>query len=89
MEERESVFLESIFSLMYYMGFTYTEVVNLPLAYRRWFWERCRKEIKGSAPDDEPGNGPSKAMPHQNDPMYAAAVGKHRAQTPSRLRRFT
>jgi hypothetical protein len=83
------VFLEPIFLLMYYLGFTYTEALNLPIVYKRWFIERVAKEIKGSAGEDEPGNGPSKAMNHQNDPMYAAMTGKSRTQTPARLRRFT
>jgi len=88
-ENREQVFLESIFLLIYYLGFTYTEALNLPIVYKRWFIDRVAKEIKGSAGDNEPGNGPSKAMNHQNDPTYAALAGKHRAQTPARLRRFT
>ena len=74
---------------MYYMGFSYTEVINLPIVYRKWFIERVSKEIRGSAPEGEAGNGPSKAAHHQNDPMYAAATGKHRSQQPARLRRFT
>lgn len=73
---------------MFYLGFTYTEALNLPIVYKRWFIERVAKEMKGSAEEGEPGNGPTKAMQHQNDPMYAAAKGKSRVQTPARLRRF-
>jgi hypothetical protein len=87
-ENREQVFLEPIFLLMYYLGFTYSEALNIPIVYKRWFIERVAKEIKGSAGDGEPGNGSSKAMNHQNDPMVAAATGRHRVQTPARLRRF-
>ena len=74
---------------MYYIGFTYTEALNLPIVYRRWFIERVKKEIQGTAAEGEPGNGPTKAMNHQNDPTYAAVTGKHRTNTPARLRRFS
>jgi hypothetical protein len=70
---------------MYYMGFTYKEVMHLPVALKRWFINRVVKELsKGS--DD--GTNQSKAL-HQNSPDVRAMQGMSRTQSPSRLRRFT
>jgi hypothetical protein len=41
--------MNGLFNLMYYMGFTYVEALNLPVVYRRWFIERIAKEMKGDA----------------------------------------
>lgn len=73
---------------MYFLGFTYTEALNLPIVYKRWFLERAAKLMQGTASEGEPGNGPTKDMRAQNDAAYAMSRGKHRVQTPARLRRF-
>ena len=82
----KEVFLEQIFLLMYYMGFTYSESYNLPIWQRAWFLRRLQKEIKQSSGDDSPA--PTRAA-HQNDPTTRSLMGRHRAQSPARLRRFT
>jgi len=70
---------------MYYGGFLYREVYNMPVSYKRWFIERISKELKDS---NEKGQTASRAA-HQNTPDIRAMEGRARAQTPSRLRRFT
>jgi len=70
---------------MYYGGFTYTEAYKLPLAFRKWFVERIIKEINGK----DPNNPPSNRALHANDPQTRELQGMNRAQSPSRLRRFT
>ncbi len=70
---------------MYYGGFSYTEIYNLPITYKRWFIERIGKELNKTS---ESGNTQSKAL-HQNTPDIRALQGKMRQQTPSKLRRFT
>jgi len=70
---------------MYYMGFTYTEAYVLPIWQRHWFIKRINKEIKSSS--DEGGSASRAA--HHNTPDARALQGRQRAQTPSRLRRFT
>ena len=70
---------------MYYGGFLYKEAYNLPVSYKRWFIERIGREINRSA---DAGGAQSRAV-HQNSPDVRAMQGKMRAQTPSRLRRFT
>jgi len=70
---------------MYYGGFLWKEVLHLPVSYKRWFIERISNELKRTS--DE-GNTQSRAL-HQNAPDVRAMQNKARAQTPSRLRRFT
>ena len=74
-------FLEIIFLLMYYMGFSYKEAYDLPIWQREWFIKRINKEIKSS-------QGQSHAA-HANTPDARAMMNKARAQVPAKLRRFT
>jgi hypothetical protein len=74
---------------MYYGGFTWRETIHLPVQYKRWFVNRIVKELnKSSGGDDGGGGGQSRAL-HQNSPETRSMQGMQRAQTPSRLRRFT
>lgn len=66
---------------MYYMGFSYSEVMSLPIWQRIWFVDRMMEEIKNSG-------GQSKAA-HSNAADSRAMSGKARAQVPANLRRFT
>jgi len=77
----KAIFLEPIFTLMYYMGFTYEEGMRLPVWQRKWFIDRLIKEIKQS--------GDSNRAAHTNDPTTRAMMGRHRDQVPAKLRRFT
>ena len=73
------VFLEPMFVLMYYMGFTYQDAYTLPVWQRQWFLERLISEVDKSGQTKESAN----------DPMYNTMAGKHRQTAPARLRRFT
>lgn len=89
----KEIFLEPIFLLMYYCGFSYSEVYNLPVSIRRWYIERVNKELtKGNKdpdnPDAPPEPGPSRA-PQDNSPEVRALQGRARTHVPSRLIRFT
>jgi len=75
------MFLEVIFLLMYYMGFSYEEAYNLPVWQRVWFIKRINKELKDS-------QGQSHAA-HANTADSRAMMGRARSQVPSKLRRFT
>lgn len=81
------IFLEPIFLLMYYGGFTFTEAWNLPARWRRWFIERINTEFEKTS--DENGSGGNSRGAHQNTPDVRQLQGMARASTPSRLRRFT
>lgn len=59
---------------------SYTECRNIPIRYRTWFIDRAVKEIKKS------GDSKSAAS---NSPDARALSGKHRADVPAKLRRFT
>ena len=78
----KDLFLEPTFSLMYYMGFTYTECMQLPIWQRKWFLERLLKEMEQS-------NGQNSRAAHANDPATRSMTGLHTSQTPAKLRRFT
>lgn len=83
--DKEQLILEPAFLLIYYGGFTWNETLHLPVAYKRWFIERIVRELnKGS----EDGTNQTRAL-HQNSPDVRSMQNKARAQTPSRLRRFT
>ena len=84
-EDKEILILEPAFALMYYGGFLWREVYNLPVSYKRWFIDRINRELKQTS---DSGNTQSRAL-HQNPPDVAALQGKMRSQVPSRLRRFT
>ncbi len=67
------------------MGFTFEECYRLPVWQRLWFLERLNKEIKAA---NDAQSGANRAA-HANTPDARALMGRHRAQTPARLRRFT
>ncbi len=74
---------------MYYGGFSYTEAYNIPVAYKKWFIDRTRKEIQGPEKDsNNPGQGNSRAH-HHNPSDVASLMGKTRPESPARLRRFS
>lgn len=70
---------------MYYGGFLWKEIYNLPVTYKRWFIDRIVKELTKSS---DGGGQASRAM-HQNTPESRSLQGMARPQVPSRLRRFT
>ena len=70
---------------MYYGGFSYTEIYNLPVSYKRWFIQRISNELNKTA---EKGETQTKAL-HQNTPDIRSLQGKMRSQVPAKLRRFT
>ncbi len=78
----KEIFLEPTFSLMYYMGFTYTECMRLPVWQRRWFLDRIVQELEKS-------KGQNSRAAHANDPQSRAMMGANRQTVPAKLRRFT
>lgn len=84
-EDKEQLVLEPAFLLMYYGGFLWHETIHLPVAYKRWFIDRLVRELNKGEGE---GTSSSRAL-HQNSPDVRAMQNKARAQTPSRLRRFT
>ena len=67
---------------MYYMGFSYVEVYNIPIWQRTWFIGRINDELKKNS------DGGNRAA-HANHPEARALMGRARAQVPAKLRRFT
>ena len=84
-EDKGNVTLESVFTLMYYGGFTFTEAWNLPVAYRQWFLNRITREINGKSGE---GNGSSRGVQH-NTQDVRSLQGMTRTQQPARLTRFS
>ena len=78
-------FLEPIFALMYYLGFSYSEAYSLPIWQRRWFIKRIQKEIKDSSDN---GTGASRGAQH-NSADARSLLGRTRNQVPAKLRRFS
>jgi len=81
----KNLFLEQIFALMYYSGFTYTEAYFLPVWQRQWFIERVNKELKDA--NDKDGNR-SRAL-HHNTASAREYQNMARSQVPARMRRFS
>ena len=68
---------------MYHCGFSWWETMTMPVAYKRWFIERIKREYESK------GEGAPTRTAHQNTPDVRSMMGMNRAQVPSRLRRFT
>ena len=81
----KEVYLEHIFLLMYYMGFTYFESYSLPIWQRIWFIQRINSEIETA----NKANAPASRAAHDNSAESRALMNKQRAQVPAKLRRFT
>jgi hypothetical protein len=71
---------------MYYMGFTYTEAMELPVWQRRWFIQRINQEFEKAK---EANGDPGSRAAHHNSPDARALMGRARSQVPAKLRRFT
>lgn len=74
--------LEPCFFLMHYLGFSYSDVMSLPLQVRRWFCERISKHLDESA---KRGQSDSRAA-EMNTPEMRAMRGKSATQVPARRR---
>ena len=81
----KEIYLEQIFLLMYYLGFSYSEGYSLPIWQRVWFINRINTEI--SRAND--ANAPASRAAHNNSPEARALMNKQRANVPAKLRRFT
>tara|TARA_B100000287_G_C20019659_1_gene538001 strand:- start:184 stop:462 length:279 start_codon:yes stop_codon:yes gene_type:complete len=81
----KEAYLEQIFLLMYYMGFSYTEGYDLPIWQRTWFIKRINEEIKRS----NEANAPASRAAHDNTAQQRAMQGRGRSDVPAKLRRFT
>lgn len=67
---------------MYYVGFTYTEAMNLPIWQRKWFLDRTVKEFNNAK------DAGTRAA-HDNTPDQRSMRGMARDHVPARGRRFT
>lgn len=76
--EDKDLILEQIFTLMYYVGFSYRDAYRLPIFQRKWFIERVIREIK------ETNSSKAHSSAEEN-----TLRGKMRSQAPANLRRFT
>jgi|TARA_R110000824_G_scaffold252766_1_gene441532 hypothetical protein len=81
----KEIYLEHIFLLMYYTGFSYMEGYNLPIWQRIWFINRINDEIKRA----NEANAPASRAAHDNSPEQRALMNKNRDHVPANLRRFT
>jgi len=58
----------------------------MPVSYKQWFITRIKKELTR---DSEDGSTTQSRALHHNPPDVRAMTGHSRAESPSRLRRFT
>ena len=76
--EDKDIVLEQIFTLMYYIGFSYRDAYRLPIFQRKWFIQRVIQEIKNT------NSSKAHSTAEEN-----TLKGKMRSQAPANLRRFT
>jgi hypothetical protein len=70
---------------MYYVGFTWSDVRNLPVSIRRWFIQRFIKEI---SKENENSNPPLKAAHTQTpEARMFSNNSTNRLYSPNRLNR--
>ena len=86
--EAKSIFLDQIFLLMYYVGFTYRECYWMPVWQRLWMLDRFQREVKKYTDANDGENPPTRAF-HQNTPDQRALMGRFREAPPANLRTFT
>ncbi len=84
----KTIFLDQIFTLMYYVGFNYTQAYNIPIWVRHWFIKRLNDEIKKANKANGGQGAPTRAA-HHNTPDARALMGRYRSQVPANLSRFT
>lgn len=75
--------LDEIFTLMYYLGFSYCDSYQLPIFKRKWFIKRFIKEV---TPKDDNANVPVKAT-HLQSPETNIFKSASRTFSPNRLNR--
>lgn len=86
-ENRNDIVLEPHFIMAYYAGFTWSEYVNYPVAYRKKFMERIQEELNRAAKDNS--DIPSKA-PQHNGAEVRALLGKSKPHASNaKMQRFT
>jgi hypothetical protein len=76
--------MEPAFSLVYYGGFTNTDIDQMQVQRKIWYMERLSKEITKGADD-----GSGTRATHQNTPEIRELQGRQRTTGPARTRRFT
>jgi len=84
-EMKADVQLEQFFLLAYYLGFTRTDIYQMPIAERMWYIERVGEEIRKAS---EKSDDYITRAAHNNSPDMRELRGQ-RPNTPARLRRFT
>lgn len=77
--------LEQQFNLAYYLGVTFSDYWDMPVADIRWHINRLQAEL---TPDEHGNRAPSRGAA-ENTPDQRAMSGMDRAHVPARLRRFT
>ena len=77
--------MEPAFSLIYYGGFTNTDIDQMQVQRKIWYMERLNKEISKGA---ENGGSGTRAT-HQNTQEIRELQGRQRTTGPARTRRFT
>lgn len=86
-ENREQVWLEPFFVLMYYAGWSWESFLNFPIEYRRWLISRINKEI--SRATEEKHDIGDKSPPH-NTPEIRQMAGMAKQFTPNaKMQRFS
>jgi hypothetical protein len=75
--------LDELFTLIYYVGFTWQDARNLPVSIRRWLIKRFIKEVTRK---DDNSPQPLKAA-HTQTPETRLFKNSHRMHSPNRLNR--
>ena len=83
--DKEALFLEPMFLLGYYFGFSYGDYLHFPLSSRKWLVKRIEKEIK----DSQNQNDVKAKGAHLNSPDTRALTNRSRTTVPAKLQRFT
>jgi len=86
-EHKKEILLEPAFIMSYYAGFSWSEYLNYPVAYKNFYMERINTEIKRS--QEKQSDIPTKA-PHNNSSDIRSLTGKVKQSTPNaKMQRFT
>ncbi len=86
-EHKTEILLEPFFILSYYAGFTWSDYLNFPVRYKKFYIERINEEINKAS--ENKSDIPTKSPMHNSSDIRAMTGKVKTATSSAKLQRFT